>query len=371
MPIRSTGAVEFNRTDLRPTENYSARNGDDGIDQAPVVNLQAELNDAAEEMAYLLSTFGRFNRIGRKNDGVENDAQPAILEDNADKKLELLIKQVAKLRDFNQLLNYARSLFPNDSDLMLALRELLHSRQVSEQLKKEIKNAMAELQKFGDNQKMQSGINVSRVAVRFSEGNGDKQLSAQSLRNSYLRFLELDLPPCFIYQDWIDQYGSHNRKRLLAFTLAAIIADMKANEPGIHFDEFGPLCAKLSEARALHTLDMTLNENFAAFEFRESLRNGQLMLEEENIVGLYMTGLVDFNNLDIAIQTFSHDYMSELPIKERARVMQALSNVYSMTPASLFADETFRDIVRNFMASLMLSLSVKERNSGIWKEHYK
>lgn len=372
MAITSVGTNDFTRIELQPLNVSTPQGGDDAVEQAPVVNLQAEINDAAEEMADILSAFGRFSRAGRKNDSADNDFVSSMCEEKADEKFETLVRQVAKLRDHNQLISFARSLFPNDSDLMLALRELLLSRQLTELQKKKIKEAIADLEKFGDTQKMKSGINVGRTARRFSEGTGDKQLSAKDLRNSYLRFLELDLPAGFIYQDWIDEYGCRNRKRLLAFTLAALVADMKSNEPGIHFDEFGPLSAKLSDARVLHTIDKALLARFAAFPFRALMKSKQEQLaEEEDIVKLYMTGIIDFENLQGALQAFSRDFMSKLFVNHRATVIQTLRDVYNTTPEFLYASVPYRNVVLDFMSELLTSLYAKERTSGIWNEHYK
>lgn len=372
MSIRSVGAVEFHRLNFQSTGNRVPHNApDEAAEQVPLASLHEEISNAAQEMADLLSAFGRFSKSGRKNDSADNDFVSSMLEDKADEKLGSLIKQVAKTRDLSNFLNLARGLFPNDSDLMLALRELMLSRKLSELQKKKIKEAIKDLEKFGDRQKMQSGINVGRLARRFSEAEGNKQLSAKDLRSSYLRFLELDLPAGFIYQDWIDEYGCHNRQRLLAFTLSALVADMKANEPGIHFDEFGPLSAKLSDARVLHTLDHSLSEKFFEFPFRDQMRNQQKIVGEEQIVKLYMTGLIEFDNFKSVLKTFSHEYMSLLLMKQRATVIQTLRNIYNSTPSSLYADPAYRDIVLDFISALMTSLSEKEKNTGIWNEFYK
>ncbi|QQG29066.1 type III secretion system gatekeeper subunit SctW [Pectobacterium carotovorum] len=372
MSIRSVGAVELHRSNFQsPANRAPHRASDEAMEQVPLASLQEEISNAAQEMADLLSAFGRFSKSGRKNDSADNDFVSSMLEDKADEKLGSLIKQAANIRNLGHFLNLARGFFPNDSDLMLALRELLLSRQLSELQKKKIKEAIKDLEKFGDSKKMQSGINVGRIARRFSDAEGDKSLSAKDLRSSYLRFLELDLPAGFIYQDWIDEYGYHNRQCLLAFTLSALVADMKANEPGIHFDEFGPLSAKLSDARVLHTLDHSLSENFFAFPFREQMRNQQEIVGEEQIVRLYMTGLIDFENFESMLKTFSHDYMSLLLIKQRATVIQTLRNIYNNTPGSLYADPAYRNIVLDFISALMTSLSEKEKNTGIWNEFYK
>jgi len=369
--IRSVTGIDFKRIETPTPESRSEGLMADGGEEALPVNLQQELRDAAEEMADILSTFGRFSKTGRKNDSADNDFVSAMLEDQADEKLNTLIRQVAKMRDVNTLINFARQLFPNDSDLMLALREMLLSRQLSELQKKKIKEGIADLEKFGDTKKMQSGINVGRLAKRFSKESEGKPLSAKDLRNSYLSFLELDMPAGFIYKDWIDVYGYANRTRLLAFTLAALVADMKANEPGVHFAEFGPLSAKLSDARVLNTLDKLLNENFANFAFREQMRNQHIMAGEADIVELYIAGLVDTDEFKAVLKRFSKDFMSLLLLKQRATVMQALRNIYNQTPEFLFVDAMYRGIVMAHLSTILRKMSEKEKHTGIWLEHYK
>ncbi|WP_168404107.1 type III secretion system gatekeeper subunit SctW [Erwinia amylovora] len=364
------GSVNVSRFDYLRTESRAPHRDGDVAEDIHYVDLQGELSNAAEEMADILSAFGRFSRTGRKNDSADNDFASSILEDQADEKLNTLVKQVEKLRDLSNLLSFARSLFPDDSDLMLALRELL-GRRLTELQKKKIKEAIADLEKFADRQKMQSGMNIGRLAKKFRQSKSDKKLSAKNFRNSYLRFLEQDIPTGFIYQDWIDEYGCDNRTRLLAFTMAALVADMKANEPGIHVAEFGPLSDKLSDARALNTLDQSLLEKFAEFSFKEQMKKQQLILDEERIIKLYMTALIDFDNFKSVLQAFSDDFMSNLLIRQRAEVLQVLKNMFNETPAFLYADANYRNFVLDFMSLTMLSVHEKEKKSGIWKEYYK
>ncbi|EXU76565.1 type III secretion system gatekeeper subunit SctW [Erwinia mallotivora] len=372
MAIRPLGISDFSRTDFRQPVSHKASHAaaEESAESAPVVNLQEELFNASEELASMLSLFGRFNRANRKNAELDSDFFSSALEEQAEEKLNQLIRQVTKLSTMNSILNFARGLFPDESDLMMALREMLLSRKLSELQKRKVKEAIKDLENFGDRQKMQSGINVSRLSKRFSMAGGKKSLSAKDLRNSYLRFLDLDLPAGFIYQDWIDEFGCDNRKRLLTFTLAALIADMKATEPGIHFDEFGPLSAKLSDARILHTLDLTLNERFNALKFREQLRNGEVQIAENDIVSIYMKGLIDFQGFKPELKQFMDNFMPLLFIRQKAEVIQTIYNIYNITPDFIFSDEFFKDKILNTMSVLINELSKKEKTTGIWAEYY-
>ncbi|WP_264624232.1 HrpJ domain-containing protein [Candidatus Symbiopectobacterium sp. NZEC135] len=337
----------------------------------PVRNLQEQISNAAEEFADVLSTFGRLSRMGRKNDNIENDFLSSMLEEKADEKHDALIKQVSRLSlNRDGLLKYGRSLFPNDSDLMLALRELMLNRQLSALQKKRIKEAMVDLEKFSDCPKMRSGMNIGRLARRFSSMEGQERLSAGDLRDCYLRFLELDLPGSFIYQDWIEQYGCQNRQRLLAFTMNALIIDMKSSEPGIHFDEFGPLSDRLSDARAIHTLDLLLNERFSMLPFRESLKNEIKIMDESDIVILYLNGIVASYQFEGALYNFNHDFMRGLLLTQRATVIQILRGVYNKTPERMYIDPGCRQYLLNFISTLLTSFHDKERCKGPWSDYY-
>lgn len=375
MAISPLGHSGIHRTDLQGSdlEPQGAFLASDHTAHEPVVSLQEQISNAAEEMADMLSTFGRFSKSGRKNDNLENDFLSAMLDEKADEKCELLVKQVVKMSfNNNELLKYARNLFPNDSDLMLVLRELLLSRRLSTQQKKSVEAAIQELGQFADTPKMQSGMNIGRLAQRFIATQGEYcNLSASELRASYLRFLALELPGSYVYQDWIEQYGCHNRQRLLAFTLNALVTDMKANEPGIHFDEFGPLCRRLSEARVINSLDLMLNARFAAFPFREQLNNKGVLLSEDNIVSLYMGGLLEYEKFKGLLKKFNHEFMSTLRLKNRATVVQALRMIFSLTPEGIYADPVFRQSLLEFISSLLGSFYESEHKWGVLKEYYR
>lgn len=367
MVIRSIRPVEFNRHDILSASNRAPRNTYEMVEKK-FVDLPDEMNKTAEEMADLISTFGRFNKMGRRIDSAEteNDFVSSILEDNADEKLGLIVRNINKIYGSANFLNFLRSLFPDDSDLMLALRELLLSRRLSELQKNKIKEAIIDLEKFCDIKKINSGINIAHLAKRFSSIKDKKSLSAKELRYSYLRFLELDIPTSFIYKDWIDEFGCCNRTRILAFTMAALVSDMKASVPGIHFSEFGCLSAKLSDARILNTLDSTLIDDFTRFSFYGKLKATDENLTEDKLIDLFMSGLTEYKGFEHELLEFIRQYLSSLLIKQQAAAVQALRNIYNVTPEFLYADPRCRFFIQDFMSTLMLSMHEKEMNNIHW-----
>ncbi len=371
MLIRPAGSHNFGHQDN--TVNTSSRApAIDDFDREPVINLQVALHDAAEEMADILSAFGRFNRTGRKQNDGENDLIASILEYKAEEKLETLIRHVTKtLLQKDNLLNLARSLFPDDSDLMLALKELLKSRQLTKLMKEKIKEAIDDFEKFSDSQKMRSGMNVGQLARNFSTEGGNQPLTAKELRSGYLRFLKLDLPCSYIYNDWIEQYGFNNRLRMLAFMMSALIIDIKALVPGIHYEEFGPLSEKLSDTRVIHTMDQKLLQRFSNLSFFERMHKENIIDCKKSILGIYINGLLAQDLLEENLKYFNESFLRNLFIKERAAVLQSLKVIFSETPERIFPNMDAKELLLTTLTDLVTQLEAKERNLGNWKEYYK
>lgn len=367
MSFYSVGETGFIPTEYSTVDVQVSRSHEE-LPEIPLLNLQEELSNAADELADILSAFGKFTKAGRKDADTDNFFLAAMLEEQADENMEKLLRQVTRLQSGSDILAFARNLFPNDCDLLLALKELLLSRKLTELQKKKIKEAAAELEKYGDRPKIQSGINVGPVAKRFSKGS---ELNAKELRESYLRFLDSGLPAGFVYQDWIDEYGCHNRKRMLAFTMSALIADMKSSEPGIHFAEFGPLSSKLTHARMLHTLDQDLITRFQRFPYPKMLVNQEAQIIEESVIRTYMMGLLNFFNFEEELKRFRKDFMARWLMKHRVSAMQLFLDVYKKTPTELYGDMNIQALLLDFMTSLITDMYNKEKHTGIWKEYYK
>ncbi|AUX72533.1 HrpJ domain-containing protein [Erwinia pyrifoliae] len=320
------------------------------------------LSNIAEELADTVSTFGRASKFGRKNDSFDNDTVSAILEENAEEKIFILIKQITKFQGQTSILNYARQFFPNEWDLFQALREILLSRKLSELQKKKVREALVDLRNFGDQKKIKSSINVAFVARRFSENRNGNKVTAKELRNSYLRFLELEVPATYIYHDWIDEFGFNNRKRVLLFTRSALIADMKANEPGLHVNEFGPISARISDARILHTLDLKLTSSFKDFAFSSFAGHSEILFSEEHILTLFLTGLINCDALGPVFDKFKNDFMYGMTLNRQAIAVQMIKNVYNLTPEFLYANLAYQEATIDFLTEELNSLHEKERN---------
>ncbi|EDW2755118.1 invasion protein, partial [Salmonella enterica subsp. enterica] len=325
------------------------------------IDIQQELNDSSEELADILSIFGRSGKnIKTKSKDIDDgDYCSSILEDEVDEKMEVLIKYVSNLkRDKENIISYARRFFPNDIDLILVLREMLLSKRILIWQRKKIEEAIIELERFSDCNKVRSGINIGKVARKFEKGT--HSLSAMELRESYLQFLEFDLPVSVIYQYWIDNYGVENRYRLLAFTMNALIVDIKSNEPGIHCAEFGPLATNILNVRILQTLDEKLISDITKLIFYEQIRDEVEIISEGALIGLYMSGLLSAD-FDKNLKIFAKNYLSYLLTRQKGTVFQILKNIYNLTPEFIFSDKSCQQDTHNCLTLILTTLYNKER----------
>jgi len=355
MLINLPSIVDRYKSEFQTVTKMTPTISDNSSESVPVTNLLDIINEASEEMADILSLFGRFGR-GVKKNADDKDFMASVLEDNAEEKLGDLIRNVPKLQTINDVISFARNLFPDDSDLMLALRELLLSRHLSDSQKKLIKKALDDLEKYCDSKKLLSGVNVSKIAKNFSSPSGDVRISARELRSSYLRFLELSLPATYIYQEWIEVFGYHNRRRILAFMLSALLSDIKANESGILCAEFGPLCSRLTDARVLHTLDTTLTEQFTRTMTGDSVTSNEKKINTKRFIQTYLAGLIDYQAIEQNLKLFHDEYIKNNFVKQKISVIRLLHHGYNLTPEFLFCSPDCRDLVLDMYDSVLHSL---------------
>ncbi|MGN7915544.1 HrpJ domain-containing protein [Enterobacter sp. 22466] len=354
---------DFNPSSVRSGESTLVP-VDDGM-PVVAVDLQAEIADAMEEMADLVSVFGRSAGKSGKKNVEENDFLSSILEELADENLESLVSQMVKSKmSAAELLRQGRGMFPDDCDLMQALRELLYRRKLSALQKRELQKAIADLEKFTDTQKTQSGVNVARVAKKFTQG--QEALTAKALRSAYLNFLELDIPASYLYQDWVTQFGCQHRQRILAFMLSALLCDMKSVSPGINDMEFGQLSGKLFLTRGLNSIDSLLIEKMAAFPFLMQPSNNQ----EEELISLFMTGLLEYEQFPQQLSSFVKRFMFKVLIKHRVTFVQMFLDVFSRTSEFFYANNEDRLRLIEMIRDMMHSLYKKERRLGIWNDYY-
>lgn len=207
----------------------------------------------------------QFRQTRRRSDleGRSSSIDPfeRILEKDAEPKIEQLAV-IAQSKELvpEELLAQSRKIFPDDSDLILVLRELIKRRR----LKNEQTNVLEEvMQKVWDqtNEKhTKAGINIGFKAQLFG-----RQMSAtpSHLRETYRYFLDSDTKELTQYEQWIKQYGHKNRRLVAEFIEASLVHDIDSMDPSCSALEFGVLLNHVVVFKKLRSSDQSFMTVFS------------------------------------------------------------------------------------------------------------
>ncbi|EHF3472365.1 YopN family type III secretion system gatekeeper subunit, partial [Proteus mirabilis] len=156
-------------------------------------NYQNQLIEISDDMSMVATLFSQ--RLGKLLDKKANKGQEAlyIAEDGADEKLDKVMLQFRKSgRSLQELLQYLRKMFPDPSDLVMVLRELLRKKKLGAQLDAGIENEINRLLAGEEGKQIKAGINIALQAKAFAKL---LCLDASVLRDLYRSYIILDIEP--------------------------------------------------------------------------------------------------------------------------------------------------------------------------------
>lgn len=275
---------------LTESESAGMEGSAEAEDVSPGALLQ-RFSESLDEMSAFLSMFRNRRDVERKNGATGESVLERVLEEDLQPKMRALIKAVqgSYQVDIELLLQQLRSLFPDDSDLVLVLREMLYNRELDEVVKKRLQKLLEYVEKQADPRRLKAGINIALKARLFGR---HLNFSPALLRNSYRDFLTDNYHEIDVYQTWIEQYGPEVRHQVVDFMEGALLTDMEASDPSCSNLEFGNLLGKLgiikvirsSDKLFIHTLmhkqlvrELAITENDWLYFMFCMLKNGSLL----------------------------------------------------------------------------------------------
>ena len=200
---------------------------------------QAQL--MADDLSALLATRRRTD-LDKRSQKLSEQFERVLEEDSEPKVAKIIALVRAGNVSVEALLAYARSLFPDDSDLVLVLRELLKRKNLAELEELLLSDIMQRVLEQADPKHYKAGINVALKARMH----GTKMVvSAKVLRETYREFLVSEQGEITQYEQWVEQYGAKKRTAVLEFIASALVYDMQAHDPSCSRDEFGTLLSNL------------------------------------------------------------------------------------------------------------------------------
>lgn len=258
--------MEISRPVLLPVRplhkpRAEAVKGEDADVQAQLQEMQAEEDlspgamrqrfvDSTDEMSAAMAQF-RNRRALLKTDSGE-DRFERVLDDDVLPKVQQVLRAAQTFGVSAELLAQLRSMFPDDSDLLLVLRELLRRRQMEALTRKRLERAKAEVEATSVPRRVKAGINCAIKARLFGTL---LQRQASLLRESYRQFLEGMQSNIETYEVWITSYGFQHREQVLNFIEEALTTDVMSLDPSCSSIEFGDLLNKLTQLKLLRSAD--------------------------------------------------------------------------------------------------------------------
>ncbi|WP_324606825.1 YopN/LcrE/InvE/MxiC type III secretion system gatekeeper [Chromobacterium haemolyticum] len=306
-------------------------------DASPAAEVQRFVQ-STDEMSAALTQF-RNRRDYDKKLGHLADSFERVLDEEAQPKAQQIVN-VAKSHGISaeELLRQARSLFPDDSDLVLVLRELLRRRQLDEVVRKRLQALLKQVEDQAEAKPLKAGINCALKARLFGKA---LSLSPGLLRASYRQFLESEAAEAEIYADWVGSYGYQRRAVVLDFIEGALLADIDSLDASCSRLEFGNLLGRLSQLKLLRSADalfvgrMLSNPQVCAFNPSEAdwlLFLLSLLQQPQQLDGLLAETVGDTALLS------RHS--------EHSTLLQALYQACKAPPPQLFVDERWLDALQ-------------------------
>jgi len=302
-------------------------------DTGPVVDETLAIVDSSDELSAQMTQFRNRKDLEKKSGEMINESFARVLdEDVLPKSRQILEISGLKEISIQDLLRQIRTLFPDDSDLVLVLRELLRRYKLDATKRKKIEELLRMVESEANPRALKAGINSALKARLFGHM---LSLSPILLRATYRRFLENDSSEVVTYEEWVTTYGYQRRATILDFIEGALLTDIDANDPSCSHLEFGQLLGKLNQIKLLRSADHIFIQNL----LNNDLVKQHNANEAEWLVFLLM--LLQFpHELDSLLLDVLGEAIYLSPHKQRAALLQIIRQACKALPPRLFADET-------------------------------
>jgi type III secretion protein W len=232
-----------------------------------------DMINLADDLAAIAAQLRRRTDVEKRSPN-SGDPFDRILEDDAEAKVEqfLYISYASEINP-QELLLQARSMFPDDSDLILVLREIIKRRKVRNEPTDVLEQVMEQVWAETNEKHCKAGLNVGIKAQVFAS---KMAVTAWALRDTYREFLESGDGEISQYEQWVEQYGNVRRYLVAEFIETALLHDIQSHDPSCSRAEFGALLGHLVTFKKLLASDKAFMEVF----LKETQR-GQVRRKEE------------------------------------------------------------------------------------------
>ena len=218
-----------------------------------------DMINLADDLSAVAAQLRRRNDVEKRSPN-SGDPFDRILEEDAELKVEhlLFISHAPEITP-QELLSQARSMFPDDSDLILVLREIIKRRKVRNESTDVLEEVMQQVWAETNVKHCKAGLNVGLKAQMFAS---KMAVTAWALRDTYREFLESGDGKISQYEQWVEQFGTVRRYLVAQFIETALLNDIQSHDPSCSRAEFGALLGHLVNFKKLLASDKAFMDVF-------------------------------------------------------------------------------------------------------------
>lgn len=254
----STATPRFNIQTNQPSEikQHPSQTGPAAQGQT---HTYFDLINIADDLSAIAAQLRRRNDFEKRSPN-SGDPFDRILEDDAEPKVEhlLFIAHAGEITP-QELLLQARAMFPDDSDLILVLREIIKRRKLRNEGTDVLEEVMQLVWAGADVKHCKAGLNVGIKAQLFAK---KMAVTAWALRDTYREFLSSGDGEVSQYEQWVEQYGNVRRYMVAEFIETALLHDIQSHDPSCSRAEFGALLNHVVNFKKLLAADKAFMQVF-------------------------------------------------------------------------------------------------------------
>lgn len=330
-------------------------------DESPAALLQ-KFSQATDEMSAAMAQFRTRRDYEKKSGAAGETSFDRVLDEEVEAKFDKLLQilQGPEGANIENLLRQARSLFPDDSDLVLVLREALRRRDLEEVVRKRLKRLLTKAEKEADPKRLKAGINVALKARLFGK---TLTMSPALMRESYRGFLENEEHEIEIYQGWLSTYGIEKRSLVINFMEDALLADIDSVDPSCSHVEFGYLLGRVQQIKLIRSSDVLFINGVMGHEIVFQVN------PQESAWLYFLFGILqqpDELN-DLLIQVLGDDFLS-VGKRERSQLLQIIYRYSKQLPHEIFLSLEEREALlasfEVFSEKALLHENIEYRNQA-------
>lgn len=297
---------------------------------SPADTLQEALQSADEATAGATQFLNRRMYADKTQDVLTGYA--AVLEEEPEVKAEVIARTAARDGvDTSGLMNLVTRLLPDDSDMIIVLRELLRKKSMDEIARKKIRELLVQAEAKVDKKAVYAGINCALKARLFAR---EMALNPAYLRALYRDFLFHDLNPVDLYLELLSNFGRKKRRLILDFIGSALNCDASAQDPSCSSVEFGHFLNKLNQLQLLNSAEHLFIEKVIHHPVITRFNN-----DESAWLQFLLSLLMNPEGLETLIEDVVGEKMREASPADISVMLVTLYNCCKALPRQLFADE--------------------------------